>query len=152
LSKVQVITRAGDTDGGCKGPENGLLFNFETGVEDGRKFVDFVTEPVDGDDSTMAQFLEVITWTFDEAPSVEGGSQFIPISYDDHVGDGIRLMPWCLTDPRVGGALPSPLDPDTVLPAGHTSCLLESDNHFSLLGDFVSVDTVYNVGDGKRYK
>ena len=46
-------------------------------------------------------------------------------------------MPWCLNDPRVGGALPSPLDPATVLPAGHTSCLIESKSYVTLLGDFV---------------
>ncbi len=149
---TQQITRGNDSNGACKGPANGLLFNFDAGIENGRKFVDFVTEPVDGDPATVAQFLEVITWTFEDPPSVEGGSQFIPISYDDHVGAGIRVMPWCLQDPRVGGSLPSPLDPATVLPSGHTSCLIESENHSTLTGDFVSIDTVYNVGDGKRYK
>ena len=27
------ITRGNDTDGGCKGPVDGLLFNFDSGVE-----------------------------------------------------------------------------------------------------------------------
>ncbi len=152
VNATHQITRGNDTNGRCKGPADGLLFNFEAGVEDGRKFVDFVTEPVDGDASTMAQFLEVITWTFDTPPDVELGGQFIPISYDDHVGDGIRDMPWCLKDPRVGGSLPSPVVTTTILPTGHTSCLIESDSHVTLLGKFVSVDTVYNIGDGKRYK
>lgn len=152
VNATHEITRGKDTNGGCKGPEDGLLFNFEAGIEEGRKFVDFVTEPVDGDASTMAQFLEVITWTFGAPPNVEIGGQFIPISYDDHVGDGIRDMPWCLKDPRVGGSLPSPVITTTILPAGHTSCLIESNSHVTLLGEFVSVDTVYNIGDGKRYK
>jgi hypothetical protein len=143
-------TRANDTNGGCKGPADGLLFNFDAGVEGDRKFVDFVTEAVDGDPATVAQFLEVITWTFDDPPAVPGEDQFRTLSYDDHVGAGERVMPWCLKDPRVGGSLPSPLDPATVLPAGHTSCLIESQSYVTL-GDFVSVDFVYNIGDGKRW-
>jgi hypothetical protein len=143
-------TRANDTNGGCKGPEDGLLFNFDAGVEGDRKFVDFVTEPVDASSATVAQFLEVITWTFDDPPAVPGEDQFRTLSYDDHVGAGERVMPWCLKDPRLGGSLPSPLDPATVLPAGHTSCLIESTSYVSL-GDFVSVDFVYNIGDGKRW-
>ena len=42
------ITRANDTDGGCKGPVNGLLFNFDSGVDGSRLFVDMVTDPVEG--------------------------------------------------------------------------------------------------------
>jgi hypothetical protein len=144
-------TRGNDTDGNCKGPVDGLLFNFEAGEEGTRKFVDFVTDPVDGNPATVAQFLEVITWTFDDPPAVPGEDQFRTLSYDDHVGAGERVMPWCLKDPRVGGVLPSPLNPATVLPVGHTSCLLESKSYVTLLGDFVSIDTVYNIGDGKRW-
>ncbi len=129
---------------------DGLLFDFDAGVEGDRKFVDFVTEAVDGNPATVAQFLEVITWTFDDPPAVPGQPQFRTLSYDDHVGAGERVMPWCLKDPRVGGSLPSPLDPATVLPPGHTSCLIEATSYVTLLGDFVSVDSVYNIGDGKR--
>ena len=80
-----------------------------------------------------------------------GDPQLGTLSYDDHVGAGKRVMPWCLKDPRVGGALPSPINPATVLPAGHTSCLLESKGNVTFLGDFVKVDVVYNIGDGKRW-
>ena len=145
------ITRGNDTNGGCKGPVDGLLFNFDSGLEGGRLFVDFVTDPVDANPATVAQFLEVITWTFDDPPAVPGQAQQATLSYDDHVGAGERVMPWCLKDPRVGGALPSPLNPATVLPGTHTSCLIESRSRVTLFGDFVKVDTVYNIGDGKRW-
>ena len=147
---VQQITRGNDTDGGCKGPVNGLLFNFDSGVEGSRLFVDMVTEPVEG--AAVAQFLETITWSFASPPDVPGGAaQFRTLSYDDHVGQGERVMPWCLIDPRVGGTLPPLLDPATVLPAGHTSCLIESNSHVTMLGDYVRIDTLYNIGDGKRW-
>lgn len=140
------VTRANDTDGGCKGPVNGLLFNFDSGVEGSRLFVDLATEPVDG--TAVAQFLEVLTWTFGGPPTTP--DQFRTLSYDDHVGQGERVMPWCLVDPRVDGSLPAGLDPATVLPAGHTSCRIESSSHMSPSG-FVTVDVVYNIGDGKRW-
>ncbi len=35
------------------------------------------------------------------------------------------------------GALPPLLVPSTVLPVGHTSCLIESNSHVTMLGDFV---------------
>jgi hypothetical protein len=145
------ITRGNDTDGDCKGPVDGLLYNFDSGVEGSRLFVDMVTDPVAG--ASVAQFLEVITWKFASPPNVPGGAaQFRTLSYDDHVGAGERTMPWCLKDPRLGsGALPSPLNPATVLPAGHTSCLIESHSYVTMLGGFVRVDTVYNIGDGKRW-
>jgi hypothetical protein len=152
------ITRGFDTNGGCKGPPDGLLFDFESGVEGDELFVDFIAEPVDADPDTVAQFLEVITWNFDAPPNVEGGDeQHRTLSYDDHVGAGKRVMPWCLSDPRdVGGDLPvgtamDPVDTSAYLPSGHTSCLIESTSHVTMLGDFVKVDIVYNVGDGKRY-
>jgi hypothetical protein len=152
------ITRGFDTDGGCKGPPDGLLFSFESGVEGDELFVDFIAEPVDADPDTIAQFLELITWNFDSPPDVPGGEdQHRTLSYDDHVGAGKRVMPWCLADPRdedgdlpVGTAL-NPVDPSDYLPAGHTSCLIETTSHVTILGDFVKVDIVYNVGDGKRY-
>jgi hypothetical protein len=146
------ITRGFDTDGGCKGPEDGLLFNFESGVEGDELFVDFVTEAATGE--TLAQFLEVITWNFDSPPDVDGGDpQHGTLSYDDHVGAGKRVMPWCLADPReAGGGLPGGVvDTSLYLPAGHTSCLIEADSHVTMLGDFVKVDVVYNIGDGKRW-
>ena len=146
------ITRGDDIDGECKGPEDGLLFNFESGVEGDRLFVDFVTEPVDTDTSTVAQFLEVITWTFDAPPDVVGGAaQQRTLFYDDHVGAGERVMPWCLMDPRVGGALPAGgANPALILPAGHTSCLIEANSRVTMTGDFVTVHSIYNNGDGKR--
>jgi len=145
------ITRGDDVGGGCKGPLDGLLFDFESGTdEEGRLFVDFITAPVDG--SGVAQFLEAITWTFDDPPAVPGEEQTSTISYDDHVGAGERVMPWCLIDPRVGGGLPGSLDPSTVLPLGHTSCLIEATSRVTLLGDFVEGHVVYNIGDGKRWR
>jgi hypothetical protein len=145
------ITRGFDIDGGCKGPEDGLLFTFDSGTEGDQLFVDFITEPVDANANTVAQFVEVITWRYDSPPDVPGGDdQDRTLFYDDHVGAGERVMPWCLKDPRVGGALPSPVNPATVLPTGHTSCLIASNSHVTVLGNFVEVDTVYNVGDGKR--
>jgi hypothetical protein len=150
------ITRGNDAVTGCKGPEDGLLFDFESGVEEGRLFVDFVTAPVDG--SAVAQFLEVITWTFDDPPAVPGEDQFRTLSYDDHVGAGERVMPWCVIDPRVGGALPASLDPATVLPPApegepvHTSCLIEATSVVTLFGDFVEVNVVYNIADGRRWR
>ncbi|HVR79865.1 MAG TPA: hypothetical protein VMS99_15920 [Acidimicrobiia bacterium] len=159
------ITRGTDLDGGCKGPEDGLLFNFESGVEGDRLFVDFITEPVDADPDTVAQFLEVITWRYDGPPDVPGGeSQVRILSYDDHVGAGERVMPWCLIDPRDGaGDLPvgtvlDPVDTTEILPTGHTSCLIESRSYVTGLmdildhpmGTFLEVDIIYNVGDGKR--
>jgi hypothetical protein len=152
------ITRGFDTNGDCKGPPDGLLFSFESGVEGDELFVDFIAEPVDADPDTVAQFLEVITWSFDAPPNVDGGDeQHRTLSYDDHVGAGKRVMPWCLSDPRdAGGDLPvgtatDPVDTSAYLPSGHTSCLIESTSHVTMLGDFVKVDIVYNVGDGKRY-
>jgi hypothetical protein len=67
-------------------------------------------------------------------------------------------MPWCLTDPRdSGGNLPVGTPEDSVdtsayLPEGHTSCLIESDSTVTMGGDFVVVDVVYNVADGRRWK
>jgi hypothetical protein len=152
------ITRGFDTNGDCKGPPDGLLFNFESGVEGDELFVDFIAEPVDAYPDTVAQFLEVITWTFDSPPDVVGGEdQHKTLSYDDHVDSGKRVMPWCIADPRDGnGDLPvgtseNPVDPSDYLPAGHTSCLISSTSHVTMLGDFVKVDVVYNVGDGKRW-
>ena len=143
------ITRGNDTNGGCKGPTDGLLFNFDSGVdESGRLFVDFVTEPVAG--SAVSQFLEVITWTYASPPAVPGNAQQKTLFYDDHVGAGERVMPWCLIEPRVGGTLPPGLDPTDVLPGDHTSCLIDSDSHVTLTGAWVKVDTVYNIGDGRR--
>ena len=146
------VTRGDDIDGECKGPEDGLLFNFESGVEGDRLFVDFVTEPVDTNTSTVAQFLEVITWTFDSPPDVVGGdAQQRTLFYDDHVGAGERVMPWCLLDPRVGGALPAGgANPALILPAGHTSCLIEANSRVTMIGDFVTGHSIYNIGDGKR--
>jgi hypothetical protein len=146
------ITRGSDTDGGCKGPEAGLLFNFESGVEGDELFVDFITEEATGE--SLAQFLEVITWNFDSPPNVDGGDpQHRTLSYDDHIGAGKRVMPWCLADPRDGGGgLPAgTVDPSDYLPGDHTSCLIESDSHVTILGDFVITDVVYNVADGKRW-
>jgi hypothetical protein len=73
-------------------------------------------------------------------------------------------MPWCLIDPRDGaGDLPvgtvlDPVDTTEFLPTGHTSCLIESRSYVTGLmdildhpmGTFLEVDTIYNVGDGKR--
>jgi hypothetical protein len=145
------ITRGFDTDGGCKGPEDGLLFNFESGVEGNELFVDFITESVSG--NTVAQFLEVITWNFDSPPDVDLQDQNKTLSYDDHVGAGKRVMPWCLADPRDGdGNLPGgAVNTSLYLPAGHTSCLIETTSRVTILGDFVKVDVVYNIGDGKRW-
>jgi hypothetical protein len=148
---TQEITRGFDTNGGCKGPADGLLFNFESGVDGDELFVDFIVEPVDGNPATVAQFLEVITWNFDSPPSVPGEDQNKTLSYDDHVGAGKRVMPWCLKDPRVSGSLPAPVNPATILPSGHTSCLVETTSRVTILGDFVKIDVVYNVGDGKRW-
>ena len=160
------VTRGFDIDGGCKGPADGLLFDFLAGTEGNELFVDFITEPVDAIPSTVAQFLEVITWEFDSPPDVPGGAdQHRTLSYDDHVGAGKRVMPWCLQDPRdEDGDLPIgtvsvPVDPSDYLPAGHTSCLIESGSRVTgvvdilsyPLGTFIKVDIVYNIGDGKRY-
>ena len=88
---------------------------------------------------------------------VGGEDQHKTLSYDDHVDSGKRVMPWCIADPRDGnGDLPvgtseNPVDPSDYLPAGHTSCLISSTSHVTMLGDFVKVDVVYNVGDGKRW-
>ena len=152
------ITRGFDTNGGCKGPTDGLLFNFEAGTEGNELFVDFITEPVTG--ASVAQFLEVITWEFDSPPAAP--PQHLTLSYDDHVGAGKRVMPWCKRDPRVNasGDLPTGVvDPFTYLPTGHTSCLIESSSRVTgvldilnhPLGTFIKVDIVYNIGDGKRW-
>jgi hypothetical protein len=66
-------------------------------------------------------------------------------------------MPWCLVDPRVEGELPTgtsedPVDTTLILPEGHTSCLIESESHVTMLGSFVSTDTVYGIADGFRAK
>jgi hypothetical protein len=160
------VTRGFDIDGGCKGPTEGLLFDFEAGTEGNELFVDFIVEPVDADPDTVAQFLEVITWRFDSAPDVDAGDdQHRTLSYDDHVGDPKRTMPWCLSDPRdENGNLPvgtvsDPVDPFDYVPVGHTSCLIESGSRVTGLADilsyplgtFIKVDTVYNFGDGKRW-
>ena len=160
------VTRGLDTNGLCKGPEDGLLFNFQAGTEGNELFVDFITEPVDENPDTVAQFLEVITWRFDSAPDVDAGDdQHRTLSYDDHVGNPKRTMPWCLSDPRdEDGNLPvgtvsNPVDPFDYVPAGHTSCLIESGSRVTGLfdpsgfppGTFVKVDIVYNFGDGKRW-
>jgi len=145
------VTRGLDTDGFCKGPVDGLLYNFEAGSEtvggEVRLFVDFVTEPVDTNTATVAQFLEVITWTFADPPNVVGGAaQQRTLYYDDHVtGVPERVMPWCLKDPR-------PIGPGTtgVLPSGHTSCLIEANSQVTMAGDFETTHTIYNIGDGKR--
>ena len=161
------VTRGLDTDGRCKGPTDGLLFTFDAGTEGDELFVDFITEPVDENADTVAQFLEVITWRFDSAPDVDAGDdQHRTLSYDDHVGDPKRTMPWCLSDPRdedgnlpSGGTVLDPVDPFDYVPAGHTSCLIESGSRVTGLADilsyppgtFIKVDIVYNFGDGKRW-
>ncbi len=160
------VTRGFDTNGECKGPTDGLLFDFSAGTEGNELFVDFITEPVDADPDTVAQFLEVITWQFDSPPDVPGGDdQHRTLSYDDHVNAGKRVMPWCLEDPRdENGNLPvgtvsDPVDTTQYLPTGHTSCLIQSGSRVTGLGDifdflpgtFIKVDVVYNIGDGKRY-
>ncbi|MGA8038842.1 MAG: hypothetical protein WCA93_01920, partial [Acidimicrobiia bacterium] len=153
------VTRGNDTSDGCKGPQSGLPFNFNSGTEGGRLFVDFATSPIDG--TAVAQFLEVITWRFANPPNV-GEPQHRTLSYDDNVGAGERVMPWCKKDPRVVGGLPSPIDTTQVLPVGHTSCLVDSDSRVTGLidmagidgypiGTWIKVDVVYNIGDGKRY-
>ena len=38
------VTRGLDTNGLCKGPEDGLLFNFQAGTEGNELFVDFITD------------------------------------------------------------------------------------------------------------
>jgi hypothetical protein len=48
--------------------------------------------------------------------------------------------------------LPAPVNTATILPIGHTSCLIESTSHVTILGDFVATDVVYNVADGKRWR
>jgi hypothetical protein len=133
----------------CKGPDDGLLFEFDSGTEDGELFIDFVTEPVDENPATVfAQFLEVITWTFTGPPDV----QHLTLDYDDHVGAGRREMPWCEMDPRVGGGLPQPpVNPTDYLPDGHTSCLIDVHSYVSPEGTFTTVHTIYNIGDGKRW-
>jgi hypothetical protein len=144
------------TDDGCDEGKGPVAFNFESGVEEGDLFVDFIIQSTDS--GLIAQFLEVITWNFDGPPNVDAGEpQHGTLSYDDHVGAGRRVMPWCLIDPRVSGTLPPTLDPATVLPPApggqppHTSCLIESNSRVTLLGDFVKLDVVYNIGDGKRW-
>jgi hypothetical protein len=148
---TQQVTRGQDTNGECG---KGVLgFNFESGVEADELFVDFITQTVESGET--AQFLEVITWNFDGPPA---SGQNRTLFYDDHVGAGRREMPWCLTDPRDGeGNLPvgtteNPVDTTLYLPEGHTSCLIESDSTVTMGGDFVVVDVVYNVADGRRWK
>jgi hypothetical protein len=160
------VTRGFDTNGECKGPTDGLLFTFDAGTEGDELFVDFITEPVDENPDTVAQFLEVITWHFESAPDVDAGDdQHRTLSYDDHVGDPKRVMPWCVSDPRDEdgnlpvGTVPDPVDPFAYVPAGHTSCLIESSSRVTgltdilryPLGTFIKVDVVYNFGDGKRW-
>jgi hypothetical protein len=148
------VTRGYDTDGGCKGPADGLLYTFAAGTEDNELFVDFITEPVEDNPATVfAQFLEEITWEFPSPPDVPTEPQHRTLSYDDHVGIGKRVMPWCLEDPRDGaGNLPGGVvDPDDYLPAGHTSCLIEVSSYVSPDGTFTTVHTIYNIGDGKRW-
>ena len=160
-------TRGFDTSGAetCKGPGGALVFDFESGIEGGELFVDFIAQPVDADPGTLAQFLEVITWTLDDPPNVPGGDeQHRTLSYDDPGGAGKQVMPWCLADPRdANGDLPGgpgiTVIPSDYLPAGHTSCLIESRSRVTgvldllnhPLGTFIKVDIVYNVGDGKRW-
>ena len=154
------ITRGVNTDGTCaKAPA--VFFDFESGVEDGELFVDFIVPPVEGPPGVMTQFLEVITWTFPDPPNVDAPDlqpQHRTLSYDDHLIPDVenkRVMPWCLGDPRdeVTNELPTEaVDPDDYLPPTHTSCLIESDSHVTIGGSFVTVDVVYNVGDGKRWK
>jgi hypothetical protein len=148
------VTRGFDTEvldsdpDGCKGPDDGLLFEFDSGIEDGELFIDFVTEPVDESEATFAQFLEVITWTFATPPNV----QHQTLDYDDHVGEGRREMPWCEKDPRVGSALPSaPVVHSNYLPEEHTSCLIDVHSYVNPDGKFTTVHTIYNIGDGKRW-
>jgi hypothetical protein len=132
------ITRGFDTSGECKGPADGLLFNFESGMEGDELFVDFITEPVDGD--TLAQFLEVITWNFGSPPDViNGDDQHKTLSYE-RVGDGL---------PGGSGVT---VDPSDFLPTGHTSCLIESSSKVTITGAFVAVDVVYNVAYCKRWR
>jgi hypothetical protein len=148
----------------CKGPADGLLFNYESGEDGDELFVDFITEPVDDDFDTVAQFLEVITWNFTSPPNVDAeppNSQHKTLFYDDPEFDdypvvGRRVMPWCKMDPRVGGQLPvptldDPVDTSLYLPDGHTSCLIDSHSFVTPDGDFIKEDVVYNIGDGKRW-
>jgi hypothetical protein len=157
---TSTITRGDDTDGGCKGVDGKLLYNFDSGTDGTELFVDFFTEPIDEINTTVAQFLEVITWEFTSPPAAP--SQHRILSYDDpplnNATDvGKQPMPWCKEDPRVGdpevnGGLPSgPVVTSDYLPGNHTSCLIDVHSHVNPDGTFTTVHTIYNIGDGKRW-
>ena len=90
------ITRGFDTNGGCKGPTDGLLFNFDAGPKE--TSCSSTSSPSRSMGTpTVAQFLEVITWEFDGPPDVPAGDdQHRTLSYDDHVATrqaGHALVP-----------------------------------------------------------
>ncbi len=100
---TSTVTRGDDTDGGCKGVDGKLLYNFDSGTDGTELFVDFFTEPIDEIDTTVAQFLEVITWDFVGPPPAP--PQHRILSYDDPPLNGApdvgkQAMPWCKKDPR----------------------------------------------------
>jgi hypothetical protein len=144
------VTRGVDTNGLCKGINDKLLYNFDSGAEGDKLFVDFVTEPVVEDG--VAQFLEVIRWEFASPPAVPSDRTLI---YDDHLIPDVenpQEMPWCKKDPRdASGDLPSgAVVPTNYLPGTHTSCLIEANSRVTPSGAFVTEHIVYNIGDGKR--
>lgn len=124
---------------GCEGSKE---FFFSAGLDtNGDPFVNLM--PLPGQDE--AQFLEELVFSAD--PDVTQDSRLV---YDDHVGAGDRDMPYCTSDPRDGEfELATELDPEEILPDGHTSCIVRAE--FLVVEGGVQVTfIIYSNTDGGR--
>jgi hypothetical protein len=139
------ITRGSDD----KGP---LAFTFDTGYDQAtdRFFVDF--QAFGGAQTEKARFLEIILWNLDTPPP-NANPQERPLYYDDHVGKGERLMPWCKEDlwNETTRSAFFPAKSVNPLPYGHTSCRIYTETEVTATG-LVSRDYVFTEIDGARWK
>lgn len=128
--------------------EGDIEYVFETWEEviDGKleQVVNFHPVPGSCTNCGTASTIERLTWSIDK-------TQNSVLRYDDDLTDGVAPvdMLYCNGDPRSGNpADPYELgpNPSAVLPAGHTSCLIESTER----ADETRVDWVFSEIDGYR--
>ena len=110
----------------------------------------------DGTGSGQIYLVERLKWKIAAPTGVAGVSQGSVLKYDDILSDGISPKPmlFCLKDPR-GGSDPEfdIATADNVLPAGETSCLIQttqSPTPDSTSPSVSRLDYVFSSVDGYR--
>jgi len=108
----------------------------------------------DGTGTGQIFLVERLRWTIGAPTGVAGVSQGSVLKYDDVLSDGISPKPmlFCLKDPR-GGTEFDIATSDNVLPAGETSCLIQttqSPTPGSTSASVSRLDYVFSSVDGYR--